>query len=81
MALQGRFFRVGGLDRTLWSTVSNATALIAAGVGLAFAFGALARGDAGEPHVAMTAGGLAIGVSSFVVQAFFGTPGSSNPDD
>ena len=80
-ALQGRFFRVGGLNRTLWGTVSNATTLIAAGVGLGFAFGALIRGDAGDPHVAMTMGGLAVGVSSFVVQAFFGTPGSSNPDD
>jgi hypothetical protein len=82
MALQGRFFRVADTtDRSIWAIVSNATMLIAVGVGMAFAFGALIRGDAGEPHVAMTTGGLAMGVSAFVVQAFFGTPGSADPAD
>ena len=80
MALQGRFFRVVAKDRTVWATISNATTLITVGVGLAFAFGALVRGNAGDPHVALTAGGLAMGVSAFVVQAFFGTPGSYTDD-
>lgn len=81
MALQGRFFRVVASNRSRWAIVSNATTLIGAGIGLAFAFGALIRGEAAASHVAMTSGGLAMGVSAFVVQAFFGTPGSSDPAD
>ena len=73
MALQGGFFRVADHGRPARSRYPMATILIAAGVGLGFAFGALARGDGGgEAHLAMTAGGLVIGISAFALQALFG---------
>ena len=75
MALQGGFFRIAEHGRAARSRYPMATILIAAGVGLGFAFGALARGDGGgEAHLAMTAGGLVIGISAFALQALFGEP-------
>lgn len=80
MALQGRFFRVG--PRSRFVTASTLTILISIGVGLAFAFGALARRDAGsDPHVALTAGALAMGVSAFAIQAILGPPGEEGDSE
>ena len=76
MALQGGFFQLrGGDGRPAHDRYVLATILIAAGVGLGFALGALARGDGGgEPHLALTAGGLVMGISAFALQALFGSP-------
>ena len=79
MALQGGLFRVAGGDRDRrrggWAMAS---VLIPVGVGLAFAFGALARGDGGsDAHLAITAGALAMGISAFALQALFGETDSS----
>lgn len=75
LALQGRFFRLGARSRAV--TASTLTILVSVGVGLAFAFGALVRGDAGgDPHVALTAGALAMGVSAFAIMAILGAPGA-----
>ena len=80
MALEGSFFRVSS-GRGRQGGYGLATILISVGVGLGFAFGALAREDGGaDPHLAMTAGALAMGVAAFAVQAFFGTPGIDEPD-
>lgn len=80
MALQGGFFRVSrGRPEELGGGAGMATILIAVGVGLAFAFGALARADGGAaPHLAMTAGALAMGVSAFAIQAFFGSDSAAD---
>jgi hypothetical protein len=79
MALQGRFFRLSSEgrpdSRSVYTVVSTGTLLISVGVGLAFAFGALIRGNAGTPHLALTMGALAMGISAFAVQALFGAPG------
>lgn len=83
MALQGGFFRISraGEDDHRGG-VAMATILISIGVGLGFAFGALIRGEAGTPHVAMTAGALAMGISAFAVAALFGPPShSEQPPD
>jgi hypothetical protein len=80
MALQGSFFRVTSSPgrRGGWGL---ATILISVGVGLAFAFGALARADGGaDPHLALTAGALSMGIAAFAVQALFGTPGAEQDD-
>ncbi len=80
MALEGSFFRVGpDSGRTTRGGVATVTLLLSVGVGLAFAFGALAREDGGGPaHLAFTAGALAMGAAAFAVQALFGTPGVEN---
>ena len=76
MALQGGFFRVRTAGDRSPRGYAMGTLLVSVGVGLAFAFGALARGDGGsDPHLAMTAGALTMGVAAFAVQALFGTPG------
>ena len=75
MALQGSFFRVSPArgNRGGWGL---GTILISVGVGLAFAFGALAREDGGaDPHMALTAAALSMGIAAFAIQALFGTPG------
>jgi hypothetical protein len=87
MALEGRLFRVsgsassggsssgsgGGIARASRGGVARATILISVGVGLAFAFGALAREDGGgDAHLALTAGALAMGVAGFALEAIFG---------
>ena len=76
MALQGGFFQRRGEDgeeRPVRDRYVLATILISAGVGLGFAFGALARGDGGgDAHLALTAGGLVMGISAFAIQALFG---------
>jgi hypothetical protein len=77
MALQGRLFRVAGSEGSHrpggWTMV---TILIAVGVGLGFAFAALIRKDGGaDPHAAVTAGALAMGILAFAIQAIFGMPG------
>jgi len=80
MALEGSFFRVSS-GRGRQGGYGLATILISVGVGLAFAFGALARDDGGaDPHMALTAGALAMGIAAFAVQAFFGTPGVADDD-
>ena len=72
MALEGRLFRISSQPRR--TGYARATLLVSVGVGLAFAFGALARGDGGaDPHLAMTAGALAMGAASVAIEAFFGT--------
>ena len=70
MALEGRVFRVTGGNRAGYAA---APILIAIGVGLGFAFGALARDDGGAAsHMAVTAGALAMGASAFALQSIFG---------
>jgi predicted MFS family arabinose efflux permease len=76
MGLQGGFFRVSPADEDDHrGGAAMATILLSVGVGLGFAFGALIRGEAGTPHVAMTAGALSMGIIAFAVEAFFGDPG------
>ena len=73
MALEGRLFRVS--RDAPRGVLARATILVSVGVGLAFAFGALARADGGaDPHLAMTAGALAMGAAAVAVEAFFGMP-------
>ena len=80
MALEGSFFRVSP-GRGRGGGYGLATILISVGVGLAFAFGALVREDGGaDPHVALTAGALSMGIAAFAVQALFGTPGAVEDD-
>jgi hypothetical protein len=79
MALSGRFFRlsihrgtgVGGV----YAIINILSVLVAVGVGLAFAFDALAEGHATDEDLPLVAGALATGISAFAVQALFGTPG------
>lgn len=72
MALDGRLFHISSRARR--SGYARATLLIAVGVGLAFAFGALAREDGGAAsHMAMTSGALAMGAAGVAIEAFFGT--------
>jgi hypothetical protein len=79
MALTGGFFRLAVHRDTgpagLWAILSVLTVLITVGVGLAFSFSALARGEAGDADAAIVAGALATGIAAFGVQALFGTPG------
>ena len=78
LVLEGRLFRVRG-ERSGAHSYAMATMLVAVGTGLAFAFGALARDDGGAAsHMAMTAGALAMGISAFAIQAFFGVPGGDD---
>lgn len=71
MALDGRLFRISGPSRR--GGAARATLLISVGVGLAFAFGALARKDGGgDPHLALTAGALAMGAAGVAIEAIFG---------
>ena len=80
MALEGSFFRISSRRgrRGGWGL---ATILISVGVGLAFAFGALAREDGGAAsHMALTSGALSMGIAAFAVQALFGTPGVVEDD-
>jgi hypothetical protein len=80
MALEGSFFRVTS-SRGRQGGWGPATILISVGVGLAFAFGALAREDGGAaPHMALTSGALSMGIAAFAVQALFGTPGAREDD-
>ena len=70
MALEGRVFRVRGRGG---SGLVALPILIAVGVGLAFAIGALGRADGGAAsHMAMTSGALAMGAAGLVLQAVFG---------
>ena len=79
MALQGGVFQLRGGEGRPADRYVLATILIAAGVGLGFALGALARGDGGgEAHLALTAGGLVMGISAFALQALFG-PAPQHP--
>lgn len=85
MALTGRFFRVSiHIDRGAagFYTVFNVLfVLVATGVGLGFAFTALANGHSRAPDLAMTAGALSSGIAAFAVQALFGTPGLRDEGD
>ncbi|MEA2391202.1 MAG: hypothetical protein QOK31_1311 [Solirubrobacteraceae bacterium] len=84
MALTGHFFRLA-IHRDAGAGGSYAIfnvlfVLVATGVGLGFAFGALAAGHAREPDLALTAGALSSGISAFAIQAMFGTPGTHRED-
>jgi hypothetical protein len=85
MALTGSFFRLGiHLDAGMagaYTIINVVSVLIATGLGLGFAFHALATGEPGAGSVAITAGALASGIAAFAVQALFGTPGMSSEDD
>ena len=72
MSLQGGAFKIGG-GRDRRDSAVMGTILISVGVGLGFAFGALARGDGGgEPHLAVVAGALVVGILAFALEALFG---------
>jgi hypothetical protein len=78
LAIQGRFFRLqqhvsGGLGDA-YAILNVIMILVATGVGFAFAFRALAKGESGTADLAMTTGALATLVAAFAVQALFGTP-------
>jgi hypothetical protein len=79
MALTGNFFRLslhrGGGAGGFYTILNVLFILVATGVGLGFAFGALAAGHAREPDLALTAGALCSGIAAFAIQALFGTPG------
>jgi hypothetical protein len=85
LALQGRFFRlaphrdagIGGA----YVMLNTLGILAATGLGLFFAFRALAEGKAGPADLAMTSGSLAAGVAAFAVLAMFGTPGGDQDQD
>jgi hypothetical protein len=84
LAIQGRFFRLqqhvsGGLGDA-YAILNVIMILVATGLGLAFAFRALARGESGAADLAITAGALATGVAAFAVQALFGTPGVADEE-
>ena len=79
MALSGRFFRLS-IHRDagaagVYAIVNVLSVLVAAGLGLGFAFDALAEGHSTDEDLAIVAGALATGISAFAVQALFGTPG------
>jgi hypothetical protein len=79
MALTGRFFRLS-IHRDAgvagaYAIINVVSVLVAAGLGLGFAFGALAEGHARHADLAIVAGSLATGISAFALQALFGTPG------
>ena len=77
MALEGRLFRVTAETRR--RGLARATLLISAGTGLGFAFGALGRADGGgDPHLALTAGALAMGAAGVAIQAIFGYDGTED---
>ena len=82
MALTGNFFRLSlHIDkgaRGMYAIFNVIFVLVATGLGLGFAFGALAAGEAREPDLAFTAAALASGVAAFAIQALFGTPGLSD---
>ena len=72
MSLQGGVFKIGG-GRDRRDSAVMGTILISVGVGLGFAFGALARGDGGgKAHLAVVAGALVVGILAFALEAFFG---------
>jgi len=79
LALTGRFFRLSthlkqGLGGA-YVLLNVILVLSATGLGLCFAFHALANGHSETPDLAITAGALASGIAAFGVQALFGTPG------
>ena len=79
MALQGGMFRVSGAGGHRPGGWTMGTILVSVGVGLGFAFGALIRKDGGgDPHVAITGGALAMGISAFAIQALFGMPAADD---
>jgi hypothetical protein len=79
LAIQGRFFRlrqhISGAFADAYAILNVVTILVATGVGLGFAFRALATGESRTPDLAMSAAALAIVVAAFAAQALFGTPG------
>jgi hypothetical protein len=85
LAIQGRFFRlqqhVSGGFGDAYAILNVIMILVATGIGLAFAFRALARGESGAADLAMTTGALATLVAAFAVQALFGTPGVVEDED
>lgn len=85
MALTGGFFRLSTHVNQgfagAYVLVNVLGVLVATGLGLAFSFHALARGNAGSADLAITAGALAAGICAFGVQAMFGTPGDTDESD
>jgi hypothetical protein len=85
LAIQGRFFRlqqhVSGGFGDAYAILNVVMILVATGLGLGFAFRALARGESGAADLAMTTGALATLVAAFAVQALFGTPGVVEEDE
>lgn len=86
LALQGRFFRLaphrGAGPSGVYAGLNVLGVLVGTGVGLFFAFRALAVGHAGPADLAITAGALTTGICAFGVQAMFGTPGlQEEPED
>jgi hypothetical protein len=79
MALTGHFFRLAIHRGTgaggVYAIFNVLTVLLFTGLGLFFAFRALAAGDSGTADVPFVAGSLATGICAFGVQALFGTPG------
>lgn len=79
MALTGHFFRLAIHRGTgaggVYAIFNVLTVLLFTGLGLFFAFHALATGEAGQADVAFVGGSLATGITAFGVQALFGTPG------
>jgi hypothetical protein len=85
LAIQGRFFRlqqhVSGGFGDAYAILNVIMILVATGLGLFFAFRALAEGESGPADLAMTSGALATLVAAFAVQALFGTPGVVEEED
>ena len=79
MALTGRFFRLRvhrtGSAGGVYAMLNVLSVLVFTGVGLFFAFRALAVGPSGAADFAVVAGLLATGITAFGGQALFGTPG------
>jgi hypothetical protein len=84
MALTGNFFRLsihlGSGARSVYPILNVVFVLVMTGLGLGFAFGALATGHAREGDLAFAAAALATGASAFAIQALFGTPGLRDED-
>ena len=84
MALTGRFVRLrvhrtGGAGG-VYAMLNVLTVLLFTGLGLFFAFRALAAGDTHVADLPVVAGSLASGITAFGVQALFGTPGLQEDD-
>jgi hypothetical protein len=79
LALTGRFFRLATHIHEgpagVYVLLNVLGVLVTTGLGLFFAFRALASGHSGAADLAITSGALVTGILAFGVQAMFGTPG------
>src|SRR3954452_3136125 len=84
MALTGHFFRLAIHRGTgaggVYAIFNVLTVLLFTGLGLFFAFRALANGQASAADVAFVGGSLTSGIAAFGVQALFGTPGVADEE-